>query len=147
MELKFHFLAKLHQACLLTNVIFYTISSKYPRHILASLNTLIYRLLPSLPFHPVNRVQHMGCCLYFPLPAPGDEAAPLLYLHRQAGTLLLSHTSLTPHSATWHHTLGSSFCDRSIRSACTLLREAVSNQAQTQGPCAVPAARSWVLLK
>lgn len=76
-------------------MVFYTISSKYPWHILASLNILIYRLLPSLPFHPVNRLQHMGCCLYFPLPASGAKAAPLLYLHRQAGALLLS-VSLPP---------------------------------------------------
>lgn len=73
----------------------------------------------------------MGCCLYFPLWASGDKAAPLLYFHRQAGALLLAHSSLTPHSATWHRTLGICFCERSIRSAWRLLREAISNQAQT----------------
>lgn len=48
----------------------------------------------------------MGCCLYFPLRASGTKAAPLLYFHKQAGALLLSHSSLIPHSATWHCTLG-----------------------------------------
>lgn len=76
----------------------------------------------------------MGCCLSLPWWASGAEAAPLLHLHRQAGAVLLSCCSLTAHSATWHRTLGSaerSFCERSIRSAWRLLREATSQRAQT----------------
>lgn len=41
------------KACLLTNVIFYSISSKYLLcHILASLNILIYRLAAQPPLSP-----------------------------------------------------------------------------------------------